>query len=138
MACLEDQVRKETWVLWDLQDLLEDQEAQAGLAVLDLKVNLDSRVETGHQVVPVVKERGETPASRDPQEPACHHQSQREPKEILDYQVDQVFQVRKASVVSPVTLDCQEEMDGLESLDHQVPREILAFQEVQVVLELQV
>lgn len=32
------QVTKETWVPSDLPDLLEDQEAQEGLVVLDLKV----------------------------------------------------------------------------------------------------
>lgn len=32
------QVRKETWVQWDLQDLLEDQVAQEDLALRDLKV----------------------------------------------------------------------------------------------------
>lgn len=55
-----------------LQDLLEDQEAQEDLVLLDLKVNLDSLVETGDQEVLVGKERGETPVSRGPQEPACH------------------------------------------------------------------
>lgn len=103
----------------------------------DLKVNLDSLVETGDQEVLVVKERGETPVSRGPQEPACHQQSQREPREILDYQVHQVSQVRKVSVVFPVTPDFQDLMDALESPDHQVPKEILESQEVQGVLELQ-
>lgn len=32
------QARKETWVQWDLQDLLEDQVAQEDLAALELKV----------------------------------------------------------------------------------------------------
>lgn len=32
------QVTKETWVPWDLQDLLEAQEDQEDLALLDLKV----------------------------------------------------------------------------------------------------
>lgn len=51
--------------------------------------------------------------------------------------MDQVFQVRKASLVSPVTPGCQDPMDVLDFLDHQVPREILAVQEAQVVLEVQ-
>lgn len=51
--------------------------------------------------------------------------------------MDQVFQVRKASLVSPVTPDCQDPMDVLEFPDHQVPREILVSQEAQEVLEVQ-
>lgn len=35
-------------------------------------------------------------------------------------QVYQVFQVRKASLVSPVTLDCQDQMDVPDFLDQQV------------------
>lgn len=136
MVFLDFQVRKETWVQWDLQDLLEDQEAQEDQVLLDLKVNLDSQVGMVHQEVLVVKERGETRVSRGPQEPACHQQSQRELKEILDYQVHQVFQVRKASVVFPVIPDFQDQMGALESPDHQVLREILESQEVQGVLEL--
>lgn len=134
---LDFQVRKETWVRWDLQDLLEDQEAQEDLVLPDLKVNLDSQVGMVHQEVLVVKERGETPVSRGPQEPVCHQRSQREPKEILDYQVHQVFQVRKALVVFPVIPDFQDLMGALESPDHQVLKEIPESQEVQGVLELQ-
>lgn len=136
-AFLDCQVRKETWVLWDLQDLLVDQEAQEGPVLPDLKVNLDSQVEMGDQEVLVVKERGETLVSRVPQEPVCRQQSQREPKEMLDYQVHQVFQVRKASVVFLVTLDFLGQTDALESPDHQVLKEILESQEVQGVLEVQ-
>lgn len=72
MVCLEGQVRKETWVPWDLQDRLEDQEVQEGPVVLELKVNLDSQVETVDQVVPALKERGENPVSRDLQEAPQH------------------------------------------------------------------
>lgn len=74
MACLDCQVRRETWVPWDLQDLLEDQEDQEGPVVLDLKVSLDSQAETEDPAVPVVKERKVTPDSRDPQEQACRRQ----------------------------------------------------------------
>lgn len=35
-------------------------------------------------------------------------------------QVHPVFQVRKESLVSPVTPVCQDQMDALDSLDHQV------------------
>lgn len=49
----------------------------------------------------------------------------------------QVFQVRKVSLVSAVTLDCQDQMDAQDSPDHKVLREILASQEVQVPLEVQ-
>lgn len=136
-ACLDCQVRKVTWVPWDPQDLQEDQEAQEDLVVLDLKVSLDSQAETAHPAVRVLKEREANPASRDPQERACHRQSPRERKERRDYQVHQVFQVRKASLDSLVILDCQGQMDALDSQDHTVPREILVSQEAQVVLELQ-
>lgn len=136
-ACLDYLVRKVTWVPWDRLDLLEDQEAQEDLVLLDLKVNLDSQAETAHLVVLVVKEREVNPASRDPQEPACHHQSPREPKERQDYQVHLVFQVRKASLDSPVIPDFRDQMDVLDSPDHQVPREMLVSQEAQVVLEVQ-
>lgn len=74
MACLDCQAQKETWVPLDLQDLLEDQEAQEGLVLPDLKVNLDSLAETVHLVVPVLKEREVTRESRDPQESPCHQQ----------------------------------------------------------------
>lgn len=103
----------------------------------DLKVSLDSRVETEDPAVLVLKEREVTLVSRDPQEPACHQRPQREPKEILDYQVPQVFQVRKVSLVSTVTPDCQDQMDALDSPDLQVLREILASQEAQVLPEVQ-
>lgn len=72
MVCLACQVRKETWVPLDLQDLLEDREPQEDLVLLDLKVNQDFQVETVHQVVLVLKERGETWASRDRQDPVFH------------------------------------------------------------------
>lgn len=121
----------------ELQDLVEDQEAQEGLVLLDLKVNLDSQAEMVHPAVPVLKVRGVTLESRDPQEAARHHRSQREPKEILDYQAHQVFQVRKASLVSLVTPGFQDQMDALDFLDPQVLREILVSQEAQVVLEHQ-
>lgn len=39
-------------------------------------------------------------------------------------------------LVSPVILECQDQMDVLDFLDHQVLREILASQEAQEVLEL--
>lgn len=65
-------MQKETLVPWDLRDHLEDQEAQEGLVVQVLKVNLDSRVEMVRQVVPVPKERGETLVSKVPLEPAYH------------------------------------------------------------------
>lgn len=137
MAYLDCQVRKETWVPWDLQDLPEAQEAQEHLVLVDLKVNLDSQAETDHLAALVVKEREATLASQDPQGVLHHHRSKREPKEILDYQVLQVFQVRKASLVSLETPACQDQMDALESLDHQVLKEILVSQEAQVVLEHQ-
>lgn len=40
-------------------------------------------------------------------------------------------------MVSLVTLDCPDQMDAQDFLDHQVLREILASLEVQVVLEVQ-
>lgn len=67
-------MRRETWVPWDLQDPLEDQEAQEGLVVQVQKVNLDSQVETVRQVVPVPKEKGETLVSKVPQEPVYHQE----------------------------------------------------------------
>lgn len=73
MACLDCQVRKETRVQWDPQDLLEDQEAQEGPALPDSKVNLDSRAETAILAVPVSRETEVSPASRDPQEAPSHH-----------------------------------------------------------------
>lgn len=69
-ACPGCQVKKETWALWDLQDLQEDQEAQEDLALLDLKVNLDSQAEMAHLAFLVSKERKVTPVSRDLQETA--------------------------------------------------------------------
>lgn len=135
MACPELQVQRETWVPLELQDLLEDQEAQEDLVLLDLKVNLDSQAETVHPAVLVLKVTEVTLASRDPQESACHKRSQRDPKEILDYQAHQVFQVKKASLVSLATPEFREEMDAPDSLDPQVPREILVSQEAQVLLE---
>lgn len=138
MARLDFQVRKETWVQWDLQDLLEDQEAQEDQVVLELKVSLDSQAETAPLVVLVVREKEVSLVSRDPQEPASHHQSQRGPKEILDSQVLQVFQVKKVSLVSLVILVCQVRMDAQDFLDHQVPKETLVSQGAQVVLEVQV
>lgn len=137
MACLEGQVRKETWVQWDLQDLLEDQVAQEDLAVRDLKVNLDTRVEMAHLVVLVLKETGVILVSREPLDPRSHHSYKREPKETQDFQVYRVFRVRKVFPVSLVILACRDQMVALDSLDHQVLREILASQVVQVVLELQ-
>lgn len=47
-----------------------------------------------------------------------------------------VLQGRKVSPVSLVTLDSQEQMDAQEPLVHQVSKESLAFQEVQVFLDL--
>lgn len=135
MACLELQVQRETWDPLELQDLLEDQEAQEDLVLLDLKVNLDSQAETVHPAVLVPKVTEATLASRDPQESVCHKRSQRDPKEILDYQAHQVFQVRKASLVSLATPEFREQMDALESLDPQVLREILVSLEAQVLLE---
>lgn len=85
----------------------------------------------------VVKEREAIPVSRDPQGPPREQRPIREKKETLEDQVYQVLQVRKASLVSAVTPDCQEQMDALESLGHQVLRENLASQEAQVVLEVQ-
>lgn len=135
MACLEFQVQRETWDPLEPQDLLEDQEAQEDLVLADLKVNLDSQAEMVHPEVLVLKVTEVTLASRDPQESPCHKRPQRDPKEILDYQVHQVFQVRKASPVSPATPEFQELMDALDSLDPQVLREILVSQEAQVLLE---
>lgn len=51
MVYLDCQVLKETWVPWDLQDLLEVLEALEDLVRLDLKGNLDSQVEMVCQVV---------------------------------------------------------------------------------------
>lgn len=127
-----------------------------------LQVNLDSPAEMAHPVVPVVKEREATQVLWGPREPPWHQQSQRETREILDFQVQlrtpslslhewfalclkplelivpltiflnthcifvcgvqvhQVFQVRKASLVSLVIPDCRDQMDALDSLDHQV------------------
>lgn len=137
MVCLDYQVPKETWAPWELRDLVEDLVDLEDLVLRDLKVNPDSQVEMVFPAVPEVKERGATPASRDLQEAAYRQWPQREPKETQEYQVYQVFQVRKASLVSPVTLDCQDQMDVPDFLDQQVLREILASQEAQVVLELQ-
>lgn len=97
MVCLACQVRKETWGLWELQDPQEDQEAQEGQVVLDLKVNLASREEMAVQVALVLREREVNPVSKDLLEPAYHRQSQKEQREILDYQAHLVFQVRKVS-----------------------------------------
>lgn len=65
MASLDCQVKKETWVPWAHQDLLEDQELQDYLALLDLKVNLDSQAEMVDPVVPELKETKAKPVSRD-------------------------------------------------------------------------
>lgn len=96
-----------------------------------------------------LKEREATLACRDLQDPPHHHRTSREPKETRGYQVklrtslvlqrqendclpsrllvfmcvlqvSQVFLVRKASKVSLVTLDNQEEMGAQDLLDHQV------------------
>lgn len=136
-ACLDCQVRKETTVPWEPQDLLEAQGAQEDPALPASKVILDSKAGTAILAVRVSKETGVRPASRDPQGPAIHHCLQKEPKEILDYQVLQVFPVRKASPVSPVTPDCQGPMDVLDFPDHRGPREILVSQAAQEVLEVQ-
>lgn len=75
MVCLACQVRKETWVQLEPQDLLEDQEPQEDPGLLDLKVNQDFQVETVDLVLLVLKERGETWASRDRQDPVFHRSS---------------------------------------------------------------
>lgn len=73
MACLDCQVPKETWVPWDLLDLMEDPVAPVDPARQVLKVNPDSQVGMGLLAVLVVKEKGATLASRDLQEAAHHH-----------------------------------------------------------------
>lgn len=101
-----------------------------------LKVSLDSQGETVRKAVLVPREREETLVSKVPQEPVYPEVPSRDPKEILDYLVHQVFPVRRVSPDSPVIQDCREEMDAPEFPGHQVPKETLASQEVQVVLEV--
>lgn len=137
MVHLDYQVPKETWVPWDLLDLLADQVHLADQVPQVLKVNPGSQVEMVFQVLLDLKERGATLACRDLQEPPHHHRASREPKETRGYQVFQVFLVRKASKVSLVTLDNQEETGVQDFLDHQVLKEILASQEAPGGLALQ-
>lgn len=137
MAFLDCQVLKETSVPWDLQDPLEDQEAQEGPVVQVLKASLDSQVEMVLQVVPAPKERGATLVSKVPQEPVYHQEPSREPKETLDFQAPRVFPDKKESLESPETQESPAETDAQECPDHQVRKETPASRGVQAVQEVQ-
>lgn len=72
MVCLDYQVPKETWVKWDLQDLVEDPVDLEDQVLQELKVTLDSQVGMAGPVAQVLKERGVTLVSRDLQDPLNH------------------------------------------------------------------
>jgi hypothetical protein len=64
------QVLKETWVQWEPQDPLEALDLLADLASQDLKVTTVSPADQAAPVAQAAKVKGETPVSRDPQDPA--------------------------------------------------------------------
>lgn len=106
--------------------------------VLELKVRLDSQVGMEFPVVLELKVKGETLEFRDLLELVCPHKPPRVPKEIQDSLVHPDPQVRKASLVSPVTPDCPDQTDAQDFPGHKVLREILVSPEAQEVLEVQV